>query len=218
MLDLLHPGGAQLGSFGEAVVGALGLTPDLDEKVADLPQGKRRLVAIARVAACGGAKVAAFNGPDYTDFGCGPAQALDLSLTTGWGSTTGNNKGTPTNVFVPKFITVDMGRRINITSFAVDPSATCGDADSASTGAYRIETSPDNVTWTVAASGTFDETHRHKLNTVTPTQGTAGVQFVKFTILGNQVPDFATNCPNGGFSGCSFTDLTELQVYGVPTP
>ena len=34
--------------------------------------------------------------------------------------------------------------------------------------------------------------------------------YVKFTILGNQVPDFAINCPNGGFDGCQFTDLTEL--------
>jgi len=41
---------------------------------------------------------------------------------------------------------------------------------------------------------------------------------VKFTILGNQVPDFAANCPNGGFSGCSFTDLTELEVYGTAAP
>ena len=60
------------------------------------------------VAASGGAKVIAFSGPDYTEFGCGPVHALDMSLATGWGSTTGNNKGTPTNVFVPKFITVDM--------------------------------------------------------------------------------------------------------------
>ena len=159
-----------------------------------------------------------FNGPDYTDFGCGPEQALDLSLGTGWGSTTGNTKGTPTNVFVPKFLTVDMKRKVNITSFAVDPSAACGDAGSASTGAYQIETSPDNVTWTVAASGTFTEADRGRLNLVKPTQASLGIQFVRFTILGNQVPDFAVNCPDGGYDGCAFTDLTELQVYGVATP
>jgi extracellular elastinolytic metalloproteinase len=44
------------------------------------------------------------------------------------------------------------------------------------------------------------------------------VQYVRFTILGNQVPDFATSCPNGGYDGCTYTDLTELQVYGVATP
>jgi extracellular elastinolytic metalloproteinase len=44
------------------------------------------------------------------------------------------------------------------------------------------------------------------------------VRFVRFNMLGNQTPDFATNCPDGNFSGCQFTDLTELAVYGVPTP
>ena len=53
---------------------------------------------------------------------------------------------------------------------------------------------------------------------MTPTQGSLGVQYVRFTILGNQVPDFATNCPNGAYDGCTYTDLTELQVYGVATP
>ena len=101
----------------------------------------------------GGAAVVGFNGPDYTDFGCGPEQALDLSLTTGWGSTTGNTKGTPTNVFVPKFLTVDMGARSTSRPSRSTRAPTCGDAGSSSTGAYQIETSPDNVTWTVAASG-----------------------------------------------------------------
>lgn len=40
------------------------------------------------------------------------------------------------------------------------------------------------------------------------------VRFVRFTITSNQTPDFATNCPGGAFSGCSFTDLTELEVFG----
>jgi hypothetical protein len=25
-------------------------------------------------------------------------------------------------------------------------------------------------------------------------------------------------CPDGAFSGCSFTDLTEIEVYGAPSP
>jgi hypothetical protein len=41
---------------------------------------------------------------------------------------------------------------------------------------------------------------------------------VKFTILGNQVPDFGVNCPNGPYDGCRFTDLTELEVYGTLAP
>ncbi len=41
-------------------------------------------------------------------------------------------------------------------------------------------------------------------------------RYVRFTILGNQTPDFATSCPGGAFSGCEFTDLTEIEVYGTP--
>ena len=166
-------------------------------------------------AISGGASVVDFNGPDYTEFGCGPAQALDTSQATGWGSTTGSVKGEATNVFQPKHLTVDLGRAVNITTFGVDPTSTCGDAFSASTGAFQIETSPDNVTYTVAAQRHVRREPRGKMNTVTPTTGTVGVRYVRFTILGNQVPDFATNCPNGGFSGCQFTDLTELEVYGA---
>ncbi len=169
-------------------------------------------------ATSGGAKVVGFNGPDFTAFGCGPEQALDISQATGWGSTTGNDKGTPTNQFVPKFLTVDMGHRVNITQFSVDPTATCGDGGSASTGKFQIETSVDGVAWTVALTGEFTVADQGKMVPLTPTTAANGVQFVRFTILGNQTPDFATNCPNGAFSGCSFTDLTELEVYGTAAP
>jgi hypothetical protein len=33
-------------------------------------------------------------------------------------------------------------------------------------------------------------------------------------MLSPQVPDFATNCPDGAYGGCQFTDMTELQVFG----
>jgi extracellular elastinolytic metalloproteinase len=163
----------------------------------------------------GGARVLDnFDGPDYTSFGCGPAQAFDTSLGTGWGSTTGDDNGDPTNVFVPKAITVQLPKAVTISTFAVDPSATCGDGASASTGDYRIETSPDGSTWTVAASGTFTSANDGHLNSVAPVAGGAGVQYVRFTMLGNQTPDFTNNCPAGAYSGCAFTDLTELAVFG----
>jgi extracellular elastinolytic metalloproteinase len=165
-------------------------------------------------ASANGGQITAFNGPDYSEFGCGPDKAIDLTQANGWGSTTGNNDGDPTNVFIPKFIVVELPQTIDITSFAVDPTATCGDAGSASTGDFRIETSPNGTAWTTAATGTFDSTDRFHYNEVTPTGGTTAVNFVRFTILGNQVPDFATNCPDGNFSGCSFTDMTELEVFG----
>ena len=51
-----------------------------------------------------------------------------------------------------------------------------------------------------------------------PATGTAPARYVRFTILGNQTPDFATNCPDGAYGGCSFTDLSELAVFGDGTP
>jgi extracellular elastinolytic metalloproteinase len=166
-------------------------------------------------ASSGGAGVASFTGPDYGP-ACGPAQAIDNSLATGWGSTTGDDAGTPTNVFVPKTIVIDMVQTVAVSQFAVDPSATCGDGGSASTGKYSIEVSTDGTTWAPAASGTFTVANRGQLNGVAPTGGTATARYVRFTILGNQTPDFATSCPGGAYSGCQYTDLSEIEVYGKP--
>lgn len=165
-------------------------------------------------ASSGGAVVDSFTGPDFGP-SCGPDKAIDLSLAVGWGSTTGDDNGTPTSVFVPKTLVVKLPAPVDITQFGVDPTASCGDGGSASTGDYRIETSPDATTWTTAAQGTFGTADRGQLNQLDSTDGTAAVSFVKFTILGNQTPDFATSCPDGAFSGCSYTDLTELAAYGV---
>jgi hypothetical protein len=68
------------------------------------------------------------------------------------------------------------------------------------------------------ASGTFTGDDVGQLNDVEPTGTADGVQYVRFTITSNQTPDFATTCPGGAFAGCSFTDLTELEVFGAPSP
>src|SRR3954447_4226682 len=168
-------------------------------------------------AQAGGGAIPDFNGPDFGPQ-CGPEGAIDGSQGTGWGTTTGDDLGTPTNVFVPKHIVIQLPQAVDVSEFAVDPSATCGDGGSASTGGFTIETSPDGVTFTEAANGTFTIDDRGRLNSVLPTAGTAGVRFVRFTITSNQTPNFPTNCPGGNFSGCSFTDLTEIEVYGAPSP
>jgi hypothetical protein len=48
-----------------------------------------------------------------------------------------------------------------------------------------------------------------------PVASIPAVRFVRFTMLGTQVPNFSTNCPNGGFAGCSFMDMSELEVFGT---
>jgi hypothetical protein len=166
-------------------------------------------------ASSGGATIAEFTGTDHTAGGCGPTAAIDLSRISTWKTAAGADEATPTNVFVPKHITVKLPRAITLKELAVDPSAGCFDGASASTAGYRIETSPDGTTWTTANQGTFTANDLGRLNTLTPSAGTTGVQFVRFTILSNQVPDFATDCP-GPFTGCVHADLTELEVFGTP--
>lgn len=165
-------------------------------------------------AASGGGSVVDFTGPDFSPQ-CGPDYAIDSSQGTGWGSTTGDNNGTPTNVMIPKNIDIALPAAVNITKFSVDPSNTCGDPGSASTGKYRIETSVDGTTWATAQEGEFTAANRGKYTELTPSGNTAGVKFVRFVMLSPQVPDFATNCPLGAFGGCQFTDMTEIQVYGT---
>ncbi|MDX6277593.1 MAG: extracellular elastinolytic metalloproteinase [Nocardioidaceae bacterium] len=179
-------------------------------------------------ASSGGADITAANGPDYTAYGCGPGGAIDLSQGTGWGSTTGNDAGDPASTIVPKAITVKLPSKINIsdsatnTAFAVDPTATCGDPGSSSTGDYKIEVSPDGSTWTTAVDGTgahaFTAANRYHFANVPSAVNAIGVQYVRFTMLAPQVPDFSTNCPDGPYGGCQFMDMTELEVFGSPTP
>jgi hypothetical protein len=100
---------------------------------------------------------------------------------------------------------------------AVDPSSTCGDDPSSSTANYTIETSTNGTTWDAAAAGTFTSAQNGTLVPI-PTSA-PGVQFIRFTIDSNQVPNFNTTCAGGGGpSGCHFTDMSELQVFGVPSP
>jgi extracellular elastinolytic metalloproteinase len=173
-------------------------------------------------AASGGATVASFTGANYSSFGCGPDGAIDLSQATGWGSNAGpGTNDNPTGTFHAKQIVIDLHHVVDVTGFGVDPQSTCGDAPSASTSSYRIETSPDDTAssvWTVQHEGVFTSADNGRINPVPADGSPTGVQFVRFTIEANQVPDFATNCPSGGFDGCQFADLTELEVFGTPSP
>jgi extracellular elastinolytic metalloproteinase len=162
-----------------------------------------------------GASVAAFDGPDFTAFGCGPINAIDQQQGVGWGSTSDlSPTGQPT-ANTPKSIVVQLPAAVDISTFGVDPSNTCGDSPSASTGDFKIETSTDGKTFQVAAQGQFTPADLGKVNTVTPAAGTtAGVKFVRFTMINPQVFQIpGASCP-GPFSGCDFMDMSELEVYG----
>jgi extracellular elastinolytic metalloproteinase len=160
-------------------------------------------------ASSGGGSVVSFTGPDYTPFGCGPAKLIDQSQAAGWGSDIAAAGQTAV---------LRLSAVVDISELVINPSATCGDDPTASTGGYRVETSADGTTWTPAASGTFPE------GTVTPTvialaAGSGdGVGFIRYTMLTSQAQD-AGQCPAGQpptVSGCVFLDSTELAVYGAP--
>jgi hypothetical protein len=96
---------------------------------------------------------------------------------------------------------------LDVIAFAVDPGAVCGDDDTASLAQFSIATSPDGATFTTSATGAFNASHNHKLNTVPPSGGTAGVRFVRLTMNSAQ---------SAAGSGAQYMDVAELEVYGLP--
>ncbi|MGI8578908.1 MAG: M36 family metallopeptidase [Nocardioidaceae bacterium] len=203
-----------IGRYAEIVVSAPGYAPVVRSiKVVPVQTVKNFQIRRDYAAASGGATIAGFNGPDYSGFGCGPVGAIDLSQGTGWGSTTGDNNGTPTNKMIPKYIVIKLPGATTVKGLAINPSATCGDPGSSSTAGYKVEASTNGTTWTKIAGGTFTSADR-KLTTVKVAASVPGVKFVKYTILSPQVPDFHNTCPAGNYGGCSYTDTTEVEVYG----
>ena len=101
-----------------------------------------------------------------------------------------------------------------------------------------METSTDGTTWNVVNEGHFYAANRGHLNTVTPldSNATSNVSWIRFTMINPMVPETgsactdATNCgdngvaqrcgpsaPNpGNFGGCTFMDMSEIEVYGRP--
>jgi extracellular elastinolytic metalloproteinase len=191
-------------------------------------------------AASGGGTIAAFNGPDYTPFGCGPINAIDLSAGSGWGSDT-DHDALITGVASDKFIVVKLPNKVNVTQLAVNPSNTCGDPGSSSTRGWRIDASVDGISFTTVSSGVFYLGNRGHLNTVF-TGSIPGIQYVRFWMLNPQVPvaggaactgpadcgtvpdddsNVAAQCGAGkpnAFGGCQFMDMVELAVYGLQAP
>ncbi len=72
-------------------------------------------------------------------------------------------------------------------SLQIDPAGTCGDDLNASVGRFTLETSKDGRTFVLAAGGTFAPADAGHLTAVPLKAGTGtGVQYVRYTILGNQ--------------------------------
>ncbi len=165
-----------------------------------------------------GSSVIKATGKDFSSFGCGGERAIDGSQAAGWSTSSGEGQSTDgSNGFFPKHIVVKLGNPVDITSFAVDPSSTCGDDVTSGTADYDIAgRASTSDPWSPLASGTFTDADNGTLAEVPATGSTSGIGYLRFTIQSNQVPDFDTTCADGGGpSGCSFTDLSEFQVFGT---
>ena len=196
--------GVPVGTYPQVVASKTGYDRDVSsnvgivadtESVADF--GVRRDWA----AYDGGGRIHAFTGPNFTAYGCGPAHAIDQSQGTGWSTIRPNIA--PTGA---RSITVKLSAYVDVSSFAVDPGAICGDPDSASAQGYKIETSKTAASgsWTVVKTGSFTLGQAHQLNAV-PISLRKAVRYVRFTITSNH-------------GDAQYMDLAELVVYGTATP
>ena len=166
-------------------------------------------------AASGGGSVTHFDGADFTPFGCGPANMIDQSQGLGWVSDAELIGGAGTTAVQPRSIIVKLPKAVNVSELTINPANNCGLAGSASTGDFKVETSTDGSTWTLGAQGHFTPTQR-VVNSVPLAAGsTAGVLYVRYTMLSTQVADLGGTCP-GNYSGCDYINSSELGVYGVP--
>ena len=136
----------------------------------------------------GGAKVGKFTPPDYGPFGCGPAQMLDLNLGTGWGSdAVGSTSGS--HVKGPRKVVIKLPKAVDVTSFAVASTGSCGDGPTAGVKRFKVETKAAGGGWITAFVG--DAPSNGKLLTYVPHNGKDNVRFVRFTMLSNHGdPDF----------------------------
>jgi extracellular elastinolytic metalloproteinase len=167
-------------------------------------------------ALSGGGTIADSNDTSGTVFGCGPETMIDQSQGSGWSEAAPVPIDANGNLATPIFAVVKLPAKVDIAEIDVNPSGACGDAPSSSTGNYTLETSPDGVTWTTASSGRFGLANRSAYLPITLQAGTAGVQFLRYTMLSSQVLESGGQCP-GAFTGCQFVDTTELGVYGAPS-
>ncbi len=165
-----------------------------------------------------GAGVAAFNGEDFTLYGCGPGDLLKSSLLGGGGWSTDKTLN-PDGTVQSRFVTVKLAKPVNVSAIEIDPSNNCGDDPPAAAKDVTVETSVDGTTWVKAGSGDFKPADLDKLHALplAPGSGT-GVQFVRLTVQSNQLsfyPDKACS-PQPTTAGCLYMDVRTLAVRGAP--
>ncbi len=149
------------------------------------------------------------NHTEYANLGCGPAEAIDQSLGTGWSS------DIPANSVDDPFLIVKLpsSTALTLTSFAADPGAACGDDLENATAQLRVDTSMTTSStcttgsWVPARTMSFGAGAGGKLNEFNPDAGAVAARCVRLTLL--RSVDEGT---------ASFRDLSEFGVYTTPPP
>jgi extracellular elastinolytic metalloproteinase len=192
------------GTYPQLIVEKAGYDRVVSQNVVVGTRGAAVNVAVRRdwASTAGGAGVVSASAPVYAP-PCHPDNGFDQSQGTGWASTS------PASTQFPgaKRATVRLPQAIDVTSFAVDPGAVCGDDDTASVGPVQIATSDDGVNFAPAAAVTFTAPDNHRLNMLAPSANAGGVRYVRVTMLAPQ---------SSQGDGAQFMDLAELEVYGRP--
>ena len=146
----------------------------------------------------GGAQVGKFTPPDYSDFGCGPEQLLDLNLGTGWGSDAVDSTS-GSHVKGPRKLVIKLPKVVDISTFAVASNGACGDGPEAGVKKFKVETKTAGGQWVTAFVGKAK--NNGNLKVFTPRHGKANVRFVRFTMLSN-------------YGDPLFMDVMEFSVRG----
>ena len=120
----------------------------------------------------GGASIVRFTGPDRTGVAgeCGPAAAVDDSLTTSW----------LTSAARPRSLTIRLPQPVDISTFAVDPSAICAGSFS-DAKAFDVWTRSAGGAW-VLAFRTHDGLPAHRLTQVRLRAGARAVTRVRLVL------------------------------------
>jgi hypothetical protein len=148
----------------------------------------------------GGAKVGKFTPPDYSAFGCGPAQLVDLNGGTGWVSDAPNSTfGSPHKG--PRSVVIKLPRAVTIKNVGLISYGACGDPPKAGVKGFEIDTqAKGSNTWVTAFAGAIASDG--KLHVYTPHAGKKKVQYVRFVMLSNHGDKL-------------FMDVVELLVRGT---
>ena len=154
-------------------------------------------------ASDGGANIAGSTPPNYAAFGCGPKEVIDRSHLFGWGSDAPNST-IGSAVKGPRSVVIALPRAVDISAFAVDPGAICGDVPNAAVKNLQIYTRrSSSAPWRLAATagalpqGVFSALHVGGADALR-------VRFVKVTMVRNR-------------GNARFMDMAEISVRGVPS-